>query len=205
MTHRITAVRRRGRRVIVSFDQAAPLDCDRDFPGVREAVVGDALDLPLIERLRHQAVQHDAHSVALRLLGQRARSELEMLSRLRKRGIANAIAKETVAGLRDCGLIDDGAFARQWTEERVRLRPRSARLIEAELRAKGVSPSTASEATAAVRDDDLALRVAEEQARRCPGDWPAFQRRAGGALLRRGFSQAVAERALRRAWEACQP
>ena len=199
---RVTEIRRRRGQVTISFDSASPLECDRSFEIARHLSLGDTIELPILERLRQRAAVHVAESIGEKLLAQRPRSESELLTRMKRRDVQMAVAKEAVASLRERGLIDDAAFARYWTEERVRARPRAGRQIQAELRAKGVAASIAAAATADVPDDELAEQLARKSAQRLQHDWAVYERRVGSMLLRRGFSYEVAQRALRTAWEA---
>lgn len=197
----VTEIRRRRDRVTISFDSAAPLECNRSFEVARHFTVGDVVEPIILDRLRQRAAVEIAEAIAEKLLAQRPRSELELLTRLKRRDVRPPIAKEAVASLRERGLIDDAAFARYWTEERVRARPRAARQIQAELRGMGVAASVAAAATTDVPDDELALQLARKAARRFRGNWTVYERRVGGMLLRRGFTHGVAQRALRDAWE----
>ena len=199
---RVTEIRPRRGRVTISFDSALPLECDRSFELASHLAVGDSVSPQTLDRLRRRAAAHTAEAIAEKLLARRPRSESELLTRLKQRGVQPVVAKEVVASLRERGLIDDAAFARYWAEERARARPRAARMIRAELSGKGVAPAIAAAATAQISDDDLATQLAHKAAQRFQGDWPAYERRGGTMLIRRGFSYEVARRALRSAWES---
>ena len=199
---RVTEIRRWRSRVTISFDSALPLECDRSFELASHFAVGDIVSPQVLDRLRQRAALHTAEAIAEKLLAQRPRSESELLARLKQRTVQAAVAKEVVASLRERGLIDDAAFARYWTEERVRARPLAARMIRAELGAKGVASTIAAAATAEISDDELATQLAHKAARRFQGNWQTYARRSGAMLVRRGFPYEVAQRALRSAWES---
>lgn len=199
---RVTEIRQRRGRVTISFDGASPLECDRSFELTPRLAVGDSVDPQTLDQLRRCVAIHTAKAIAEKLLTRRPRSEAELLTRLKQRAVQPAVAKEAVASLREQGLIDDAAFARYWAEERIRGRPRAARMIQAELGAKGVAPDIAVAATAQISDDELATQLARKAAQRFQGNWPAYERRGGAMLIRRGFSYEVARRALRSAWES---
>ncbi len=198
----VVAVRRRGRRVTVEFADAPPLECDRDFSLVRRFAPGERLDPALLERIRGEASRHAAEVAGVRLLASQPRSEADLRGRLHQRGFPSGDVDAALGALRRQGYLDDAAFARQFTESRLRRQPRSPRVIRAELRAHGVAAETAAAATAGIDEEGLALALAEQRAPAFSGDWDAYVRRVGGMLLRRGFSQAVAAHALRRAWAA---
>src|SRR6266542_6260426 len=84
---------------------------------------------------------------ALRFLAVRPRSEAEVRTRLlRARHEATAI-EQALERLRQDGLLDDAAFAQYWLEQRRTFRPRGARLVQAELRQRGIADLAAEAAT----------------------------------------------------------
>lgn len=196
----VTGIQRRGQRLTFEFDGAPPLECERAFMAAHGLAVGDRIEPAILDRLRNQALQDAAERAAIRLLAVRPRSAADIHQRLRRRATPLPIIEETIARLRAQGYLDDAAFATQWTEERLRRHPRSARLIRAELQAHGVTAAAAAAATATVEDETVAGEIAERQAARFHGDWDGFRRKVGGLLLRRGYSEEVVGRTIRRVW-----
>jgi regulatory protein len=138
-----------------------------------------------------------ALSRAYRLLSLRARSEEEIRRSLRHAGFGDAAIEAAVSHLLHQGLLDDRAFAANWTQSRIQSRPRGRRLIEHELRTKGVSPEDAAAATSGVDDDATALALAERRARLMGGvDRQTLVRRLSNYLLARGFSGETVSRAV---------
>ena len=206
----VVSVRRKGRSIDVAFDDGSALHCDRDFLPARRLAAGQAIEPPLLDRLRRQATRHDAERSALRWLGSRPRSRAELLRRLREKQVPEDVAREAVDGLAEQGYLDDRAFARSFIDSRLRFRPRSRAMLRAELRTHGVDGSLAQEMTREI--DDLALAralVREQMARRNPPrnaeDHTAFQKCLGALLQRRGFAHAVAATAIRQAEVVADP
>jgi regulatory protein len=142
-----------------------------------------------------------ARQAALRLLAVRARSRVELLDRLKRKGIGVRAASEAVGALEAVGLVNDADFARLWAEERVRLRPVGARRLERELLSKGVPGSVAAEIIGetyrAHPEIELARRVLAKRVSKSGVRDPKKERtRAYTFLLRRGFSHEVVLRAL---------
>ena len=118
----------------------------------------------------------------------------------------------TTERLADLGYLDDAAFARWWGEQRDRHSPRGRRLVEAELRQRGV-PRDVIEA---YRDEHAAPERAPEdeglpgseaqraeealekhlRGRPMPTDARAVQR-VGMYLMRRGFDPDTVRSAIR--------
>lgn len=162
---------------------------------------GDALTPQQVDSLRQADVRHQAHEAALRLLAYRPRSEAEIRQRLARRGLPPQVVQETIARLRDQGLLSDAAFARFWVETRDQTSPRGRRLLWQELAAKGIEREIARQAIAPVAEEDAALRAAQKKARHLQGqDYPVFRRRLGDFLLRRGFPYPTVRTIVERLW-----
>ncbi len=162
---------------------------------------GDALTPQQVDSLRQADVRHQAHEAALRLLTYRPRSEAEIRQRLARRGLPPQVVQETIARLRDQGLLSDAAFARFWVETRDQSSPRGRRLLWQELSAKGIERETIRQAIAPVAEEDAALRAAQKKARHLQGqDYPVFRRRLGDFLLRRGFPYPTVRTIVERLW-----
>lgn len=155
-----------------------------------------------------------ALEIALRYLGTRPRTRHEVAVRLRRSDVPEPLIETTLDRLIDLGYVDDAAFARWWGEQRDRHAPRGRRLLEAELRQRGV-PRDVIEAYRGEHEDparapeDEALpgseleRASEALARhlrgrRLPDDPKALQR-IGTFLMRRGFDPETARAAIRAA------
>ena len=89
--------------------------------------------------------------------------------------------------------MDDSSFAESFVRDRVRFKPRGARRLAQELRAKGVDAETAHEAIGEVMereeisDLELAREVAAKWPRRAGEEPQGARRRLYGFLARRGF------------------
>ena len=142
---------------------------------------------------------HKATNAALHFLAHRPRSEGEVRQRLRKGGYPEATIEQTLDKLRDWHYVDDSDFARRWIENRGAHRPRGARLLAQELRAKGIDPEIMSEALDEIGIDELtdALTIARTRDRQLSGLEPAVrERRLSGFLARRGYGYDVIRQTL---------
>lgn len=140
-----------------------------------------------------------ATAAALQFLGYRPRSEGEIQRRLRQRGFADSAIDATIARLRDWRYVDDGDFAQRWIENRLVHRPRSARLLAQELRAKGVDAGTTAEAIDEAEIDEVAdaRALAAEKMRKLSNLPEEVRiRRVTGFLARRGYGFGVIRSAL---------
>ena len=143
-----------------------------------------------------------ASASAIRHLARRPRTAAEVLTHLRRK-FSHDIAVQVVADLRERSLIDDDAFARLWTESRLRTKPRSAWLIKRELMNKGVRSDLAEDAVSDCDDTESAHRVASAYSRRLDGaDYETFHRRLYGYMGRRGFSASISRSVISSLWRA---
>lgn len=155
-----------------------------------------------------------ALDIAVHFLGTRPRTRWELERRLRRAGVEDVVIQATTERLADLGYLDDAAFARWWAEQRDRHAPRGRRMIEAELRQRGVTRDVIE----AYRDEHAAPERAPEDAslpsseperarealerhlrgRPLPVDRKALER-IGMYLMRRGFDAETARSAIRAA------
>jgi regulatory protein len=160
------------------------------------------LDDLMLARIGERNAFQETLDRALRFLESRPRSEREVRTRLTQKGTAPDLVDRVVDRLRELGLIDDGAFAQFWIENRERFSPRGARALKAELRQKGVGAEViAEQIEGAVDEESGAREVALRQARRLSRlDRQAFRQRLWAHLARRGFDYEAINRAIDEAW-----
>jgi regulatory protein len=154
-----------------------------------------------------------AMDIAARFLGTRPRTRWELQRRLQRAAASDEVITSTLERLAAMGYVDDVAFARWWAEQRDRHGPRGRRMVEAELRQRGVPRTVLEE----LRGEELAepaldaeslpgsesdrARVALERhlrGRAYPIEIKA-QQRIGAFLMRRGFDPETVRTTLRRA------
>lgn len=153
-----------------------------------------------------------AMEIAARYLATRPRTAWEVRRRLQRSGAEEPVLAATLDRLATLGYVDDDAFVRWWLEQRDRHAPRGRRLVEAELRQRGV----AREAIERLReewdapergpdDQDLPATDAERagvalarhlRGRPVPDD-PKARQRLGMFLVRRGFDPDTVRGAIR--------
>ena len=187
-------------RVNVAVDGAHAFSLALEVAEREGVAPGLVLDRDRIDALLAVDSAARATAAALAFLGYRPRTEREVRDRLRERGHAPAAVEATIERLRGWRYVDDAGFARFWVEGRVEHQPRGRRLLEQELRQKGVDRETAREAVADADYDEVAAAVALARKR-----WPAYaaddpasaRRRLGAYLQRRGFGRDAVRAALR--------
>ena len=164
---------------------------------------GRELDDEALAELRGQASAERVSADAYRLLGHRARSREELRRRLLQKGHDDEAVAGALERLAGDGLLDDAAFARGYVADKRGLSGWGSVRIRrglAELGVDGAVIDAQLGAAAVAEGDDAELERAltalnRRGAPRAPLD--AARRRAYQALVRRGFSTAVAYAAIR--------
>lgn len=161
--------------------------------------------LVLSDEFRLQLLREDGDAKAtyraLHFLGYRARSEAEIRTRLQRDEWPEDVIERVILRLREQNFLNDEKFAEMWVENRSNFRPRGARMLQQELRQKGVDRETIE---AALPDEDaeqenalLALRKLLRSKERAWKDLEERkqQEKAIQFLMRRGFQFSIAKAA----------
>lgn len=200
---RITSIERpkRKRRYEVRVDHVLVVPLSREVLAAANLRAGQEIDDARIDELELAEARHAAMTSAVRLLSYRPRSQREIRDALRARRIPETIIEETMERLTDLRLLDDRAFAENWTESRLRNSPRSRRMVLAELAQKGVTGTAARDSVEAIDDEEAAVLACRKRLASMRGmEFAAFRRKLGDFLGRRGFSYEVCNTAIKRLW-----
>lgn len=186
-------------RISVYLDGEFAFGLSRVLVVQHNLYVGRSLSAAEVDALRAADEAERAVQAGLRLLAVRPRSEREIRDRLRRKGFAEPAIEAAIERLRGWRYLDDAEFARLWIEHRQATGPRGRRLLELELRAKGIDPETVAETveTAELDEEAAARAVALKHLSRLARLDPVTRRRRlVGALQRRGFDWEVIRRVL---------
>lgn len=141
-----------------------------------------------------------AKSTVFRLFRFRPRSEQEIVAKLKGKHVSAETITKILVHFRKLDYIDDRRFAKMWTTSRL-LRAGVNR-IRMELRQKGIADDIIQETIGSIPEDyselETTLTVARKQIRKYAKLDPLKQkRRLFEYLVRRGFRQSTAQKALR--------
>jgi regulatory protein len=206
----------KGLRARVTLEDGSVLELATEVLERTGFGAGDPLDHADRARLLEEDTRWRLREAALTLLATRPRSRQELARRLRGKGFPRALVDDCLSALAARRLVDDGAFARAFLRDRLRLRPKGGRRLTQELREKGVDAAAAETAVAevfaeqGVSEEALALDAARAWLRRqslavqsalvgpprSPERIRAL-RRLQGFLARRGFAGHVIREASR--------
>jgi regulatory protein len=170
-------------------------DLELSTSGLR---IGQELADEEVEKYQQQAGEAKTYAMGLRFLSYRPRSVYEMRSHLRRKGAETGDVDAAVARMLGAGLLDDREFVDSWIRDRQALRPRSRRMLEQELMAKGVDREDIRAALSAVDGDSEldALAMLMERKRRLPQY--AQPEKLLGYFARQGYTYDQLKKALER-------
>ena len=136
---------------------------------------------------------------ALRLLGRRDYTTVELTRKLLDRGYEPATVDATLAALRADRSLDDARAAASHVRMASRIKGRGRHRIKRELEARGVPAAIAKAALDELPKEDESAQLARLLARKRPAGTlsPADRQRLFRQLLRRGFDADAIGRALR--------
>jgi regulatory protein len=201
--HTITAIKvqqKRSKRTNVFLNGTFAFSLARSVIRERKLAPGQVLTDAEIEELAVVDLTRGCCDSALRLLSYRPRSEAEIRTRLIRR-FDRQIVEQVIHQLRAEKFLDDTAFATFWKGSRQSSRPRSKRMLSAEMRSKGIDHEIIAETLKNIDDADNAYQVARKKARTMPkDDYKTFRRKLGAMLGRRGFSYEIIDGTIGRVW-----
>lgn len=147
--------------------------------------------------------KNQAMMFAMKLIGLRRRSVFEIEERLKQKNYQEDIIAATVDELKKFRYLDDKAFAEAFICDRINLRPCGKKMMERELRAKGVPSEIIEEKLASLFDDgtelELAQRLVSKKMKlvKDGADKNKTRRKLSAFLSSRGFSFDIISQALK--------
>ena len=190
----ITEVRPQGksaRRLEVLVGGEVALEVDREVAAQHRLAPGRSLTGPELEAVRAAGEAYDAGQAALRLLGSRPRSRVELTRALRAKRFPAAAVEVALQRLQDVGLVDDAAFARRRAEELTAGRGLGRYAVARKLAQAGIRGEASQAALAGTGGEEgeleRARQAADKYLRRGGAGDPRARVKLYQFLARRGF------------------
>ncbi len=188
-------------RVSVFLDGAFAFGLDQDVLVKSGIARGDELSDERVAEILDLEERHRAKLKAMRLLAVRARSRRELADRLAMAKFSTAVIDAVLQELERLQLIDDNAFARSFSQNRMATRPAGKMLLQRELKQKGLSETEINTGLAKAYENQtesqVARTLAEKRKKSCGAlDERKAKQRVSDFLLRRGFSWDVVSEVL---------
>lgn len=158
------------------------------------------LDSETLSALLREDGESKAFTTAANFLGFRARSKDEIRKRLQRDEWSEEVIVRVLERLSELKLLDDAQFAADWVGARERSKPRGGRLLQQELRQKGIAKEEIQAALPdAVAELENAVAALGKVARKIEAyEGREQMQKAIEMLARRGFGFGVAKSAYSR-------
>ncbi|MCG7407418.1 RecX family transcriptional regulator [Paenibacillus sp. ACRRX] len=191
-------------RYTIHFEHAAPLNVHEDVMIKYRLLRGAEVSLDFMEEIVRADEKTRAYVQALKYLQRKPRTSTEISRNLIQKGYDEEIIQIVVQQLEREWLVDDGAYAEQWTEQRVTRHLKGRRWVQHELKQKGVHERHIANAMASLDPEqelESAFHAARKKWRQTSGEAHLRRQKVAAYLARRGFPTDMARKA---AYEASQ-
>jgi regulatory protein len=197
----ITPQKKRKNRYSIFVDQ-------QFFAGVDASVVenlglkkGQEVDTKKLTRILEQEEYQRAKNYSFRLLSRRLYSCDEVRKKLAARGSESTLIDRIITEFLNREWLDDTQFATQWTESRLRSKPRGIALIRRELFQKRIEKEIINEVLAKYTDseaefDRAVIALKKKKNYVTEKDFLKRKRKIYAYLARKGFNPETIEKVL---------
>lgn len=137
------------------------------------------------------------------MLGRRALTRHELISRLVRLGADPLEAEDTAREMQSLGYIDDAKLAQQVVENRARLKPLGRDRLWREMVGRGMERDMVRQTVDRLISPEIEVALAEKTAQKALGRWvrepvEILERKLGAFLARRGFSGETIARVIKK-------
>ena len=153
-----------------------------------------------IQKIKGEADFQKILSKILDFASRRSRSEYEYKLWLKRKNVPENFHKRLFNRLKNYDLLDDEEFARWWVEQRQHFRPRAKRILNYELRTKGINKDIIDKVLEEAGVDEV--KIAGDLIKQKEYKWKSLpelekKKKMTEFLARNGFSWDVIKSALR--------
>lgn len=173
----ITSIKpqRNGRRVNIYLDQKFGFGIDLENYMKLGLKIEQELTEEEVEKIVKKAEFQKTLDKLLRFATLRPRSEKEIKDYFRRKKIHESLHKDLFDRLKHLELVDDQKFALWWVEQRQTFKPKSLRILNNELRIKGIKKETIEEVLSQTEIDET--KIAKELLEKKAYKWKNLSQR----------------------------
>ncbi|UHA73868.1 regulatory protein RecX [Paenibacillus sp. 481] len=185
-------------RYTIHFDSSSSLNVHEDVMVKYRLFKGNEVSVASLADILRADELNKAYVQALKYLQRKPRTRGEMAKHLSQKEYEEGIVIEVLDRLQQQLLVDDQAYAHQWTEQRLTRHYKGRRWIQHELKQKGVHEQHIASALEAVEPDqewESALHAARKKWRQTSGEPFIRKQKTTAFLMRRGYPLDMARRA----------
>ena len=182
---------RNGRRVNVYLDGVFGFGIDLDNLVLSGIKVNKEFTEEEIKKIIKKAEFQKTYDKFLKFATLRPRSEKELRDWLKRKKVHESLHKDLFNRLKHLDLINDLEFAKWWVEQRQAFRPKSKRILNSELRMKGIKKEIIEKVLGEEKIDEekIARQLLEKKAYKWKGLEPyKAKQKMSQYLAGKGFS-----------------
>lgn len=187
-------------RYIIYFEHAEPLNVHEDVMVKYRLLRGTEVTLDFMEEIIRADEKNKAYVQSLKYLQRKPRTRNEIAKYLLQKAYEEDIIAQVLDQLEREWLVDDAAYAEQWTEQRVTRHYKGRRWVQHELKQKGVHEQHIANAMAALdpeQERESAMAAAKKKWRQTSGESMLRQQKVAAFLARRGYPMDLCRQAAR--------
>jgi regulatory protein len=153
-----------------------------------------------IEFIKENVTFKSAKSQAVKYLSYRLVSEAQLFAKLQNKGYDEDVIWDVINELKSIGYINDLIYAQKYIYERIKLKPKSKKMLRMELKSKGVSEDIINQVLEEMDfDEDMIIdRLIKKKFGKYDITEPKIEKKIYYFLLHRGFSMENIRTALNR-------
>jgi regulatory protein len=188
-------------RYNIFLDEEYAFSVHEDIMVKHRLIKGESVEKARIETIVRDDERHQAYLEGIRYIGRRPRSQKEVKVHLKEKGYEPEQIDEVVDRLQSERYLDDGSFAKLWTEHRIISQRKGRRWVEMELTQKGVDDGDIAAAFREIDPEEeftAAMELGMKKWRITGGEGLERKRKVMAFLLRRGYSNDLVNRVIRK-------
>jgi len=197
---RIEKQKKNKKRYNVYLNGEYGLSVHEDILLSERLLTGKEIDKDYLAKLSFVEEKNKVWQKALRYLGYKARTTIEVRNHLLKYGYDLENIDSIINRLLEEKLLDDNLYAKQYVKQRALLNPRGKKLLAYELKRKGLNDTAISESLEDYDEDseyEFAVKLIENKhSLFINKDKAKSLRKVTGYLERRGFSYSTINKVL---------
>lgn len=188
-------------RYNIFLDEEYAFSVHEDIMVKHRLIKGESVERARIETIVRDDERHQAYLEGIRYIGRRPRSQKEVKLHLKEKGYEPEQIDEVVDRLQSERYLDDGSFAKLWTEHRIISQRKGRRWVEMELTQKGVDDGDIAAAFREIDPEEEfagAWELGLKKWRITGGEGLERKRKVMAFLMRRGYSNELVNRVIRK-------
>ncbi|WP_338113786.1 regulatory protein RecX [Paenibacillus aquistagni] len=199
---RVEKDEQQSRRYQIYFEHAAPLNVHEDVMVKYRLLKGAEVSLSFMEEIIRADEKNKAYVHSLKYLQRKPRTRVELFRYLSQKGYEAEIIENVLDQLEQEWLVNDASYAEAWLSQRVFRHHKGRRLVQQELKQKGVHAAHIVKALEGLDPEEeleSAIAAARKKWRQTSGEHYLRKQKVAAFLARRGYPNGIARQAAQQA------